>query len=482
LYLFKISALENHIIEIKALLGKNNFPEPSDIIELPSSGGSQRIYFRIFFNKNERDSLLAAFNPDVNENIPWFSYSVHFRNKGLNVPEIYGKDESYRYFLLQDLGDKTLFNILDKESTDSIRKYYKEALRNLLKFQIYGYDGLDLNVSYPVKDFNKRSVFWDLNYFKYYFAKPNKIIFDENQLENEFETLSQFLLKPKKDYFLYRDFQSRNIIIHNNDLWFIDFQGGRRGPLQYDLVSLLYQAKANLSDDFREEMHQFYLEELEKVIPGLSGEFDPYYIYFIYFRLMQVLGAYGFRGIIQRKGHFLKSIPPAIQNLENLLQQSPLSEDFKTLNGIFDQIVGMKNEFDFTSNDKLTISISSFSYKKQGYPFDHSENGGGFVFDCRALPNPGRIAELKDYSGFDQAVIDYLSSKQEVSDFLQHAFRLIDQSIENYLERGFTSLSVNFGCTGGKHRSVYSAEKLKMHLNHFGNRLKVNLKHLQLDD
>jgi len=480
--LFKISALENQINEIRSLLAKNNFPEPFDISELPSSGGSARVYYRVYFNEGKDDSLLAAFNPDINENIAWQSFSLHFHGKGLPVPEIYARDDSYRYFLLQDLGDKSLFDIINSASPEVIKKYYNDVTKYLIRFQVQGYDGLDFDVAYPVKEFNKRSILWDLNYFKYYFIKPNNIQFDENQLENDFEILAELLLKPAQNFFLYRDFQSRNIMIHNDRLWFIDFQGGRKGPLQYDLVSLLYQAKANLSESFRKEMVRFYLNELEKIVPGISDEFNQYLVYFIYFRLMQVLGAYGFRGIIQRKGHFLESIYPAILNLEFLIQKDALPGSFSTLQDVFKQIVDLKNRFVVSENKKLTITINSFSYKKQGYPVDHTENGGGFVFDCRALPNPGRITELKDFTGFEQPVMDYLSALPEANDFLENVFDLVDQSIKNYLERGFTSLVVNLGCTGGKHRSVFAAEKLKSYLSKYGDRLNVNIKHLQLND
>ena len=474
--------MKNHIKEIRNLLKKNNFPIPVEINELPSSG-SDRIYFRILFNKEKPNSLIAAYNPDVSENIAWYSFSVHFLNKELNVPEIYARDESYRYFLLQDMGNETLFDVLKSRGEEDVKKYYQQAIHYLVQFQVKGIEDLDLDVAYPVKQFDRRSILWDLNYFKYYFIKPNNIGFNESMLEDEFHALADQLLESGQDYFLYRDFQARNIMIHQNQTWFIDFQGGRKGPLQYDLVSLLYQARANISEKFRDELYEFYLTELEKEIPGTSVEFNKHFNYFIYFRLMQVLGAYGFRGIIQRKGHFLESIPNAISNLEYLIAHKPLSGNFKTLIAIFKKLVSIKNSYQTSgSSDKLTVFISSFSYKKNGYPIDRTENGGGFVFDCRALPNPGRITELKDYSGLEKPVVDYLSGKPEVKLFLDDAFQLVDRSVENYLERGFNYLSVNFGCTGGKHRSVFSAEQLKKHLNKYTNRILIKTKHLQLDD
>lgn len=473
--------MEKHSNNIRKLLTNSNFPESIEIKELPSSG-SDRLYFRIFFATEFQKSILASFNPDVSENIAWNSFSAHFHKIGLNVPEVYARDESYRYFLLQDLGDETLFGLLNSVSEEKLKKLYELTIKNLVKFQVQGIKGLDLEVAYPVKEFNKRSILWDLNYFKYYFVKPNNVSFNEDQIEDEFQTLADQLLEPKQDYFLYRDFQTRNILIHQDKLWFIDFQGGRKGPLQYDLVSLLYQAKANLSNQFRNDILEKYLAELEKEIPGSRTEFLKDFHYFIYFRLMQVLGAYGFRGIIQRKGHFLESISYALKSLDYLTNHQPLSNQFKNLKNIFDQLIllghNLKSE---VSPDKLTVLITSFSYKKSGYPVDLTENGGGFVFDCRSLPNPGRIADLKEFTGREKPVVDYLSTKPEIKQFLEDTFHLIDQSIDNYLDRGFNYLTVNFGCTGGKHRSVYSAESLKRHLYKYQNQLNVIVKHIQID-
>lgn len=481
MYLFKISTLEKHSNNIRKLLTNSNFPESIEIKELPSSG-SDRLYFRIFFATEFQKSILASFNPDVSENIAWNSFSAHFHKIGLNVPEVYARDESYRYFLLQDLGDETLFGLLNSVSEEKLKKLYELTIKNLVKFQVQGIKGLDLEVAYPVKEFNKRSILWDLNYFKYYFVKPNNVSFNEDQIEDEFQTLADQLLEPKQDYFLYRDFQTRNILIHQDKLWFIDFQGGRKGPLQYDLVSLLYQAKANLSNQFRNDILEKYLAELEKEIPGSRTEFLKDFHYFIYFRLMQVLGAYGFRGIIQRKGHFLESISYALKSLDYLTNHQPLSNQFKNLKNIFDQLIllghNLKSE---VSPDKLTVLITSFSYKKSGYPVDLTENGGGFVFDCRSLPNPGRIADLKEFTGREKPVVDYLSTKPEIKQFLEDTFHLIDQSIDNYLDRGFNYLTVNFGCTGGKHRSVYSAESLKRNLSKYEDQLNVIVKHIQID-
>jgi aminoglycoside/choline kinase family phosphotransferase len=471
--------LKNHIEHINKLLSKNKYPLTSNIRELPSSG-SNRVYYRLTF-ENET-TLLAAYNPDVSENIAWYSFSVHFKNKGFRVPEIYARDESYQYFLLEDLGDTNLFDLLIDGIDDKIKSIYKQVIKDLVRFQVEGIDGLDLDVAFPVAEFDRKSVIWDLNYFKYYFIKPHELTFNESRLEEDFQQFADQLLEADSDYFMYRDFQSRNIMLSGGQPWYIDFQGGRKGPLQYDLVSLLYQAKANLPQYLKKELYGFYLLELENVLPGSSIKFAEYYDFFAYFRLMQVLGAYGFRGLIQRKGHFLTSIPFAINNLKQLVKDSNLKKDFPELGQIFDQIIGLGQYGLLPKKEKkLTVTINSFSYIKRGYPIDNTENGGGFAFDCRALPNPGRIAELRNFTGLEKPVIDYLKARPEVEQFLEHASKLVEQSIENYLERGFTNLQINFGCTGGKHRSVYSTEWLYKKLqDKYADRLELRKSHLQI--
>ena len=471
--------MTDHLIHIQALLQKSNYTDEADIKELPSSG-SNRIYYRLTFPNGS--SILAAFNPDINENIAWYSFTEHFRNRKLPVPEIYARDESYTYFLLQDLGSLNLFDIISGGITDEVLSFYKQVLDDLIRFQVDGIQQLDMDVAYPVKEFDQKSIHWDLNYFKYYFIKPHELDFDESKLEKDFIRFSDVLLKADSSFFMYRDFQARNILIKDNKPWFIDFQGGRIGPLQYDLVSLLYQAKANLPTEIKDELYAYYLLKLEKKIPEISSTFNKYYTYFIYFRLMQVFGAYGFRGLIQRKGHFLSSIPFAIQNLRDLLLNTNLTEDFPELGKIFMQIIELKNyPIKLDEKTKLTVRINSFSYKKTSYPIDYSDNGGGFVFDCRSLPNPGRIKSLRDYNGTQEPIINYLQEKKEVATFLDNAFSLVGQAVDNYLERGFSNLEVSFGCTGGKHRSVYSVEQLSAYLKKYGDQIVIQKRHIQQD-
>ena len=455
--------------------------EPAMVKPLPLSG-SNRKYYRFFFENG--DTLIGSFNPDVKENEAHYVFTKHFRKKGLPVPDILAKDETFQYFILEDLGDDTLLALKEKEGlSERIKGVYHKAVKDLLRFQVEGIKDLDISKAYPSGSFDYRSVMWDLNYFKYSFVKTNDISFDENLLENDFERFAKSLLDTDLNFFMYRDFQARNIMVKDDSLWYIDFQGGRKGPLQYDVVSLLYQAKAALPDEFRDELLEVYLRGLEEILPGQSADFKKYYPHFVYFRLMQVLGAYGFRGLFQKKSHFLQSIPFAIENLKNFMDTNPFSDEYPELKNVLIQIADLKSyDFPTFSKDKLNVLITSFSYKKTGYPVDITENGGGFVFDCRALPNPGRIAELKDFTGLDKEVIEYLETKHEVKRFLDNIFELVDLSIDNYLERGFSNLAVNFGCTGGQHRSVYSAEKLKKHLNEkYNGKLNIILKHIELE-
>lgn len=471
--------LSQHLANIKLLLAKNEFPQPLEINRLKSSG-SNRIYFRIDFKQKIHAPILAAFNADIKENKAWHEFTQHFLSVGFAVPEIYAHDENFQYFLLQDLGDLTLFDQLKYLNQTEIFNYYKKVITDLINFQVDGIKGLNLEMAYPAKKFEQRSILWDLNYFKYYFIKTHELGFDENKLETEFQHFSKRLVLANTDFFQYRDFQARNIMINENKLFYIDFQGGRKGPLQYDLVSLLFQAKANLKQEIKDQLLDFYLEELEKKLPDQRIHFLEFYNDFIYFRLMQVLGAYGFRGLIQKKTHFLQSIPFAIENLKNTLENYSFPAGLPEMMMLLQKIVSLDKLYPLpaTNQEILTVKINSFSFLKSGYPSDTSENGGGFVFDCRGLPNPGKIAELRNYSGLEKPVMMFFEKNDKMKHFLHPIFSLIDQSVESYLGRHFKNLQVNFGCTGGKHRSVYSAEQLKNHLsNKYRNKVNVIVHH-----
>jgi len=470
----------DHIQNIKDLLTKAKFTNDCQIVPMPSSG-SNRVYYRVIFTgKSSQKSLIASYNNDVSENIAHNSFTKHFKSIGFNVPKIYAHDDTYRYFLLQDLGNVTLFDML-QTNPKKANEYYKIVINDLINFQIDGIKNLNLDVAYPVKEFNKRSIIWDLNYFKYYFVKPHNIDFNENLLEDDFEKFADLLLTADLNYFNYRDFQARNIMIYDDKPWYIDFQGGRRGALQYDLVSLLFQAKANLSDETKQLLYNHYIKILNSKLPESTLAFEKLYPSFIYFRLMQVMGAYGFRGLVQRKAHFLQSIPMVISSLSNELQKSEIGLELPELNKIFNQILSLNYSTFNENSNKLTISINSFSFKKKGIPIDITGNGGGHVFDCRSLPNPGRLAELRDYTGLQEPIINYLEKQNELSEFLKNSINIIDQSIDNYRKRKFNNLQINFGCTGGRHRSVYSASKVAKYIKSKYPDVIVEVSHLEIN-
>lgn len=429
-------------------------------IEKINAHGSSRLYFRC----NSGDiSCLAAINSDKKENIAFLDYSRQLLLKRINVPKVYGEDLENNIYLLQDLGNTTLYDLIIKRqnneiSNKEIKDIYYKVIKSLIKIQIKGGENFDYSNAYPREAFDKLSINWDLNYFKYYFLKLSGIIFDEQALENDFEKLSNYLLSTNTNFFLFRDFQSRNIMILDNEPWFIDYQGGRKGALQYDLASLLFDAKADLSVEFREELLALYIDELSNHFEIEKKEFKEYFYAYVYIRILQALGAYGYRGYFERKEHFLKSIPYAIDNIKWLRENIKLPIDIPELYKVLDQLT-KSEKIKGIAKQKLIVNIKSFSYKK-GYPQDISGNGGGFIFDCRAIHNPGRYDQYKKLTGKDQEVITFLEKEEDVNLFFKNVSSLVLQSVNKYLERNFTNLSVYFGCTGGQHRSVYFAERL----------------------
>lgn len=441
-------------------------------IKLLVPAGSARQYYRL---KNGENVAVGAYNKDVRENKAFISFSKHFLSRGLHVPEIYHISEDEQHYLLEDLGDMTL-----KHLSDSLKKgwdfpiemvpWYKNVIDELIKFQIDGHKGLDYSVCIPRDSFDKRSILWDLNHFKYFFLKLSGIPFDEEKLENDFQLLSELLDKVERNSFLFRDFQSRNIMIRNNSLYFIDYQGGRKGALQYDIATLLFEARTNISSDVRDELLQYYLEGIS-AIKGNSfnkEEFVSTYLLFGLVRQLQAMGAYGLRGWIEKKPLFLQSIPFAMQNLSYFIEKGIIElSKYPELLRIMKLMV-MDEELNRpmpVSGDKLCVRISSFSYMKT-IPDDLTGEGGGFVFDCRSIHNPGRYPEFKNLTGKDEEVKNFFRGKTDMEEFLKDAFSMIDRTAANYVERGFKNLMVNFGCTGGQHRSVYAAQKLYEHLEH----------------
>ena len=462
--------VKNEIIQ----LFENHFGEKVKSIAMLPPSGSYREYCRL---TNDSRSVIGAWNADVKENTAFLSFTSQFLQKGLPVPEIYMVSDDRKKYLMEDLGNTTLFDFLSEKRetegfSDSVIEEYLKVLRVLPQIQITAGKEIDYSVCYPREAFDKQSMMWDLNYFKYYFLKLAKIPFDEQALEDDFQIFSDYLLSAPSGYFLYRDFQSRNVMLKDGGVYFIDYQGGRRGALQYDLASLLYDGKADIPPPVRAQLFDFYLSELKKYVPVHENEFTSYFNGFVLIRIMQAMGAYGFRGFYEKKEHFLKSIPYAIRNLQNLLPVLNLPVELPELVNVLYLLTQSETLKEIgQSRAKLTVSITSFSYKK-GIPDDPSGNGGGFVFDCRAINNPGRYPEFKFLSGKDPEVQQFLRQNSEMKWFLKPVKTLVEQSVKNYLQRGFTHLSVNFGCTGGQHRSVYAAEKLALHLR---NNFNVNV-------
>lgn len=459
------------ILELKtkeqliSLFEKNYNEEVVAFEQLPASG-SYRQYCRL---KSEKRQVIAAFNNDLKENRAFIEFSYHFRKHELPVPEIYKVSDDQAHYLIEDLGDTTLFDYIGQhrqleDFSENIVNQYKKVLSILPEFQISAGSDLDYGNCYPRNAFDKQSMMWDLNYFKYYFLKLAQIPFDEQALEDDFQNFSDYLLSTEINYFLYRDFQSRNIMIKEGKVFFIDYQGGRKGALQYDLASLLYDAKADIPQHVRNKLLEFYLDQLEKHIPVKRDEFKSFFSGYVIIRIMQAMGAYGFRGFYEKKEHFLKSIPFALENLRYILSNHTIGVQLPELFSVLQKVSESKVLREIASKEgKLTVHVTSFSYKR-GIPEDPSGNGGGFVFDCRAIHNPGRYEEYKHLSGKDKKVQDFLENNSNISEFLNPVFSLISQSVKKYLSRGFSHLSVNFGCTGGQHRSVYSAEKTAIFL------------------
>ena len=420
------------------------------------------------------------YNPDFKENRAFIEFSKEFHRNELPVPEIYKEDIERSIYLVEDLGDTTLYAYLTQIKAqlgfnEELKDIYKKVLDKLVLFQSRGGESINYQYCYPRSSFDKQSMMWDLHYFKYYFLKLAGISFDEQNLENDYQTFADFLLDADRDFFMYRDFQSRNVMLRGGDPYFIDYQGGRKGALQYDLASILYDAKADIPEEVREELLSYYLKQAGKIIKIDEKKFIEHYKGYVLIRIMQALGAYGFRGFYERKEHFLQSIPYAIQNLKHLLKKE-LPVEIPDLRAALTQLTHSKKLEKIAHMKKeLTVQINSFSYKR-GIPVDESGHGGGFVFDCRAVHNPGRYEEYRNLTGKDKKVIDFLDKRQDMKVFLKQSQSLVEQAIENYLERGFTNLMVSFGCTGGRHRSVYSAEYLASMLDKEYD-LKIELKH-----
>ena len=446
------------IPELNRLFEEITGEKVQEMTEFPSSG-SNRKYFRL---KSWHFTRIGVWGASPEENRAFVYLSAHLRKQGLPVPEVYEHTDDYMYYVQEDLGDTLLFDALEggRKSGEFSRQeclFLQQTIRLLPVLQFKGAKNLDFSRCYPRPEFDRRSVFWDLNYFKYCFLKATGIEFSEDKLEDDFDKLADTLLEEPFHTFMYRDFQARNVMLKEGTPFFIDFQGGRKGPLYYDVASFLWQAKANYPEKLRAALLDDYLEALQAFMPVDPEAFKKRLRYFVLFRSLQVLGAYGFRGYFEKKRHFLESVPFAISNLRNLLEEGFPEYPYldKTLRDLCDrdENVGKKEE------RGLTVRVYSFSYRK-GIPEDFSGNGGGFVFDCRAIHNPGKYEAYKCLTGLDEPVIRFLEEDGEVLRFMESVYALVDASVERYRQRGFTSLMVCFGCTGGQHRSVYCAQHL----------------------
>ncbi|MGA2570014.1 MAG: RNase adapter RapZ [Terracidiphilus sp.] len=471
-------------MDVLKRLFEQHFHAPAERV-LPLQGqlgGSGRSIVRLAGTGKSAIGILYSVRE---ENAAFIEFSRHFRRHGLPVPEIYAEDLSQGAYLEEDLGDTTLFEFLSVHRTgDTIAPEVVEAYRKVVavlpRFQVEAGRDLNYKVCYPRASFDRQSIAWDLNYFKYYFLRLAGIPFNEQALEDDFTRLTKFLLAAPSGYFLYRDYQSRNVMLRDGEPWFLDYQGGRKGALQYDIASLLFDGKAGLPPDLRQQLLDAYLDTLAGFIDLRRGAFMEHYYAFVYVRILQALGAYGFRGFYERKAHFLQSVPYALKNLRWLAENVRLPI---ALPALLDELHRMSSSEKLQSLAApaagLTVRIFSFSFHGSA-PADETGNGGGFVFDARSLPNPGREEQFRSLTGRDEAVIEYLDRRESVHQYLDHVLSLVDASVANYRQRGFSNLMVSFGCTGGQHRSVYLAEQLAKHLRGASG-VDVVVRHVELE-
>ena len=455
-------------MDILSKLFEQHFSTPPTRIQPVQGelGGSGRKIIRL---ANDKVSAIGILYGVREENAAFLEFSRHFRKHGLPVPQIYAEDLGQDAYLEEDFGDTTLFEFLSNNRSGeniapAVVEVYRKVVAVLPRFQVEAGRDLNYGVCYPRGSFDRQSISWDLNYFKYYFLRLAGIPFSEQALEDDFDSLTNFLLSADRDYFMYRDFQSRNAMLRGGEPFFLDYQGGRKGALQYDVASLLYDAKADLPPELRQQLLDLYIDRLGGFIKIERETFLHYFYAYVYVRILQALGAYGFRGFYERKVHFLQSVPYALKNLRWLLHNVKLPIALPTLMEAFNSMLASEKLQGLASDaDNLTVRIMSFSFHR-GMPKDESGHGGGFVFDGRSLPNPGREERFKALTGRDAPVIEYLNQQESVHQFMASVMSLVDASVNEYQRRGFKNLMVSFGCTGGQHRSVFLAEQLAKRL------------------
>jgi len=460
--------------------------EAASIDVLPQSG-SERRYFRL--HEEGGSTIIGTYGANIKENETFFYFSENFYDKNLPVANILAVSDDRMFYLQEDFGDISLIDRLEAEGyTEDIYFLFRKSLEALAKLHVIGDIGLEYDRCLTNKEFGKQAIMADLLYFKYYFLDALRKPYDKQALIDDFEALSNYLTHAEYKYFMFRDFQSRNIMVKSdNSVHFIDYQGGMKGAPQYDVASMLWQARANLNDEWKERLLNDYISGLEELIDKKVNRsiFKSQYNGYVMIRLLQVLGAYGFRGLFERKAHFLTSIPLALTNLKWFINNQSIGIALPEFGRVLDICVDDEIIQQFTplqANEKtpLTVKINSFSYKK-GLPIDETGNGGGFVFDCRGILNPGRIEEFKSQTGRDKSVKDFLEQQTKMNEFLNSVFDVVDITVEDYLKRDFESLMISFGCTGGQHRSVYAADALARHLrNKF--KVKIEVRHMIQDE
>ena len=451
--------------------------EPREV-EAITKAGSNRSYYR-FYGGN--GSVLGVYSENIAETKTFLYFSDVFTKLGLNTPHIYHISDDFVTYFIEDFGNDLLLSVVESEYkqygcfTDRLTSLYKKSISALVKMQIEAGKAIDFSRAYSISEFNKQSILFDLNYFKYYFLNRLNIPYDEKLLQDDFDALAEELAENGIKNFMFRDFQARNILVKDEEVYFIDYQGGRKGAMQYDMTSLLWQAKAKIPYEKKIELLKFYISEVSKQIDIDKQDFENGFWLYLYIRILQTLGAYGNRGLIEKKRHFIESIPFAIENLKELHETRPLLGKFKELDRIISIVSESKSQFEPVKYNELTITVMSFGFKN-GLPEDKTENGGGFIFDCRGNHNPGRYEQYKKLTGRDQAVIDFFKEHGDIDVFIENIKAVISPTIETYMRRGFTSLMICFGCTGGQHRSVYSADAIAKYIHEkYG--LKIILKH-----
>lgn len=472
--------MQDKIEKIIELFQQWNGQAP-DSVDVLQQAGSERRYFRIW--KDGR-SVIGTYGANIKENESFFYFSAHFQQRQLPVANILAISADRACYLQEDFGNVSLINHLEERGEcAAVYALFKKSLTELARVQVLGDEGLDYDKCLTNKEFGKQAIMADLLYFKYYFLDALRKPYDKQALIDDFEALSTYLTHTDHKFFMMRDFQSRNIqVMEDGSVHFIDYQGGMKGAPQYDVASLLWQARANLSEGWKEALLKDYMDAAEPLLdrPLNRTAFVSQYNGYVLIRLLQVLGAYGFRGLFERKAHFLTSIPLALKNLRSFIQENAMGISLPEFDKVLqlciaDEIIEQFTPVQATEATPLVVRVSSFSFKK-GLPATDEENGGGFVFDCRGILNPGRIEEMKTKTGRDKEVIQYLEQQTKMPEFLHSVFDVVDITVADFIQRGFDSLMVSFGCTGGQHRSVYAADALTRHLkNKF--KVKVELNH-----